>query len=679
MHSWKDRVKKIVKPVVFFLIFVLMFLTVQEIMTPKWRFEPAPSSNYGEGETDKYGHFYTLPDNTVDYLILGNSTAYRSINPTLIYAATGIAGYSLGGPSQRSDMSYYWLREALKTQSPSIVFLDVTSLTRSGHAPSADITKTIVPMKLSMNKIEAILNCKTNSQTFAELMVPMIQFHSRWTSLTKNDWTVGNTPDYFMNGGYVDFVVRLNTGKSERMSKYDTIKLENGEYTVHEASIEISQRHKYYFEQILKLCEENNIELIPIKAPTMGWSKEYSEVTRFLLNEYGLELLDLTDDTLVQLRWDKDTGDVGNHVNYWGNSKTSDYLVGFLEEKGLPDHRGQREYEHWDRSVQNYQEWEKGRLITNQESAYLYLNTLAAAKDQVLTIVTVKDEASQGWNETLETAMRNIGVNSSFYNQIQNSFVAIIDGGVSQFEKWDDHQIKVNSKYQINDSKTLRLSVSSAGFVCGNLSSVMVNGVGYSLNNRGLDIVVIDKQTCQVISSASIDTHTSDLTFREKTLPAAQAAAWEEICMNSQLIEDGVYNIIPAGNLECAVDIPYGDTGENTNVWLCGRNGLNPQEFELSHIGNGLYTIRAVCSGKYLSIEDMGSTAGSNVVQRTYSGLASQKWFITENANGSYRFASLYNGQILDVSGGVAAPGTNIQVWTENNEVPQEFFLERVN
>lgn len=281
-----------------------------------------------------------------------------------------------------------------------------------------------------------------------------------------------------------------------------------------------------------------------------------------------------------------DTRDNGNHANYWGSAKASDYLAGYLEERGLPDHRGQNGYEDWDRILENYQEWEQEQLLTDQEAAYAYLNTLANIKKDVLTIVTVKDEASQAWNETLETAIHNLGISSSFYHQIQNSFVAIIDGGISQFEKWDDHRIKVNSNYQINESELLKLSISSAGFVCGNLSSIMVDGTGYSLNTRGLNIVVIDKQTGQVISSASIDTHTSDLTFREKKLSEAQSAVWERVTYAAdRLVEDGVYNIIPSGNPECAVDIPYGDTAENVNVWLCSRNGLSPQEFEL-HLGH---------------------------------------------------------------------------------------------
>lgn len=677
MRPWRDSLKNMIKPLLFFFIFVLIFLAVQEIMTPKWRFKP---TNGSDGEIDKYGQFYALPDNTVDYLILGNSTSYHGISPTLIYAEAGITGYALGNSMQRAELSYYWLREALKSQSPSVVFFDVDSLLLKTDTANAFLTKAIVPMKFSWNKIETILNCKNDSQTFAELMFPLVQFHSRWTSLTENDWITGNLSDYCMNGAYVDFSVKLDTAKNEIITEYNTTELKNDTYTIQNSSTEIDAERKYYFERILGLCDENNIELIPIKAPTMSWNEAKGEIMRAFLKEYGLELLNFTDESLIQLIWNQDTRDNGNHANYWGSAKASDYLAGYLEERGLPDHRGQNGYEDWDRILENYQEWEQEQLLTDQEAAYAYLNTLANIKKDVLTIVTVKDEASQAWNETLETAIHNLGISSSFYHQIQNSFVAIIDGGISQFEKWDDHRIKVNSNYQINESELLKLSISSAGFVCGNLSSIMVNGTGYSLNTRGLNIVVIDKQTGQVISSASIDTHTSDLTFREKKLSEAQSAVWERVTYEAdRLVEDGVYNIIPSGNPECAVDIPYGDTAENVNVWLCSRNGLSPQEFELHYIGKGLYMIRAVCSEKYLSIERMGSTAGSNVVQQTYSGLANQKWFITKNANGSYRFTSLYNGQVLDVAGGGALPGTNIQVWTENNEPPQEFFLERVN
>lgn len=677
MRSLKDGQKTIIKLFLFFFILAVMLLYIQAIMTPKWRFN---LSSKVEGETDRYSSFYALPNHTVDYLTFGNSLTYRSINPTAIYASTGIAGYDLGNSMQKMDLSYYWLREALKTQSPSVVFIDITSLVKDTDVWDSYFTQAIIPMKFSRNKIEAVLNCKNDSQSFAELMFPLTQFHERWTSLTKSDWTIGHKPDYYLNGSYIDFTVRLDSSKSERIGyyEYDIIELSDDSQTVSKASLDVVEEYKYYFEQILELCEKNGIELIPVKGPTLSWSSDKSDFARVLMSGYGLEMLDLAGSNPAQIDWSNDTPDNGQHVNYWGLSKVSSFLADFLQEKGLPDHRGQDDYAVWDDTLQGYLEWEENQLLTTQESVYAYFNALEKAKNDCLIIVTVKDEASGAWNDTLEAAIHRLGVRSSFYNQIQNSFVAIIDGGVNKFEKWDDRRIRVNSNYLINDSQTLRLSVSSAGFMCGDVSTITVNGKNYSLNKRGLNIVVIDKQTAQVISSTSIDTHVSSLIFNQRSLPDDQAAVWQEICSTSQLIEDGVYNIIPFGNAACAIDIPGGSGENNENIWLWEKNGMTPQEFEFRYIGDGLYTIRAVCSDKYLSIENMGSTSESNVVQQAYSGLANQKWFITKNSNSTYTFTSLYNGQVLDVPYGVAEAGANIWVVGRNYKTPQQFFLKRV-
>ena len=114
---------------------------------------------------------------------------------------------------------------------------------------------------------------------------------------------------------------------------------------------------------------------------------------------------------------------------------------------------------------------------------------------------------------------------------------------------------------------------------------------------------------------------------------------------------------------------------EDANITLGERSGDDRQKFEIQNAENGLFTIRVLGSNKYLAIEDMGSTPGSNVVQQTYTGLANQLWFAAKNEDGSYSFSSLYNGQCLDVTGGVISTGTNIQTWIENYATPQQFYL----
>lgn len=675
MYSLSEKQKSIAKIVVFFAIFSVLFLTVQAVLTPKWRFDPQKGA---EGETDKYESFYALKKNSVDYLVIGNSISYRSINPMIIYNEAGITGYDLGSSMQRPDLSYYWVKEALKSQSPKVLFFEASGLINANETVKAFITQAIIPMKPSLNKTEAILSCKNETQTFLELMFPLVQFHDRWISLGEKDWIIGNSSDYHLNGAYADFTSRRDSSKNEQFSNIHAYELQGDSLTGYEMRSELQEKSVVYFEKILKLCEENNIELIPFAGLSMSWNEEKRNLVSGFLAGYGLELLDLADQEIIQLSWDTDTSDFGSHVNYWGSSKASHFLADYLKKKGFIDHKEKKEYSSWNENSKAYQIWEQEKLLGDRYTVYAYLNTLVEAKDDLLIIIAARDEASGAWHDTLEAFMQRLGLQSSFYDEIQNSFVSIVDGGINRFEKWDDHRITVNADCSVGDSKSMELLISSAGFMCGNLSSISIDGTEYTLNNVGLNIVVVDKQTGKVISSVSIDTHVFDLTFNQMELPAEQAAIWQTYAQASHLVKDGIYNIVPAENEDCVLDIPFGDTEEGLNPWLCERNGESPQEFEFKCIGDGLYTIRAVCSDQYLSVENMGNTPQTGIVQQAYTGLANQKWFVTQNQNGSYRFASLYNGLVWDVPYGAAQPGTNIWLVDENHLPPQEFFLERV-
>ncbi len=49
-------------------------------------------------------------------------------------------------------------------------------------------------------------------------------------------------------------------------------------------------------------------------------------------------------------------------------------------------------------------------------------------------------------------------------------------------------------------------TIVSAGFECGDYSSIIIDGVEYSRNNRGLNIVVYNNETGQVIDTVCFDT-----------------------------------------------------------------------------------------------------------------------------------------------------------------------------
>ena len=180
--------------IAFLLLFVFLFVTVQAVLTPKWR------TRTGESlcETDKYGFFYELPENTVDYFTMGSSTSFWSVNPTRIYAETGITGYCLGNDSEKINFTYYLLKEALKTQHPRAIFLDA-SLLLAGNASGPALTRAMVQLKPSLNKLKAALDCQNEERSAMELLFQLLQFHDRWKGLTKEDFSFGPDPDYAQN------------------------------------------------------------------------------------------------------------------------------------------------------------------------------------------------------------------------------------------------------------------------------------------------------------------------------------------------------------------------------------------------------------------------------------------------------------------------------------------------
>jgi len=74
--------------------------------------------NHGE-------QFHSMPENSLDVIVLGSSHAQFSFCPSFFYEDTGLYSYVLGSGCQPFEVSYEMLKEALKTQSPKAVVMEV--------------------------------------------------------------------------------------------------------------------------------------------------------------------------------------------------------------------------------------------------------------------------------------------------------------------------------------------------------------------------------------------------------------------------------------------------------------------------------------------------------------------------------------------------------------------------
>ncbi|MBQ3163648.1 MAG: RICIN domain-containing protein [Lachnospiraceae bacterium] len=661
----------IIKVIVFLVLFLIIFVYVQNIVTPKWTY-----TDWQEGDTARYRKFYEVERDSLDYIVLGPSRSFWSLNPMVIYAETGYTGYSLGGSVQGIEVSYYWLKEALKYQKPKYVILETGAFfypkTYANGENVAAVSKALTNMRFSANKIEACFKCQSNSKSAIEYLIPLLSFHTRWEELEEGDFEEKTEPSF--KGGHICFLKTNYSSKDCRNDgKVSRYKVGNEENNVTYRTI--SDANKECFENIYYLCKMNHITLIPIIGGTQNLTSQDKATLEQYLKEFELELLDLNN--YAAINWNKDTPDSGAHVNYWGNCKCSKVLAQHLEGwDELENHSEDVKYQEWNTDLIEYRTFEEEKLINNKEQVLLYLNTLIKSKEELYIVVSVRDEACGGWNDELDYYIRELGLTSDFRSNHQNSFIAVIDGGNCIFEQWEENKMVLEDNISLG-GKNRYLSVTSAGFAYGDTAVIKLDSTNYSYNSRGLNIVTIEKATGKVVSSVVIDTYLSDATIKVKELDNNAAKRWKEYEKQAQQILDGEYVLIPSGKEQCALDIEAGSVQENANLQLWTRTEELPQQFALEYAGNGLYYIKALCSDKYLTAYNYGNSNGTNVVQNSFTGLANQKWFIYECGDGLYKIMSHYNKLVLDVSGTVAEPGINIQLYDENGGEWQKFVFSR--
>ena len=84
---------------------------------------------------------------------------------------------------------------------------------------------------------------------------------------------------------------------------------------------------------------------------------------------------------------------------------------------------------------------------------------------------------------------------------MRKSYYAVIDGGQVR-EEMSDYLLRLQGTV---DNGQAVFSLDSAGFYSGSICSILIGGEEYSLNTKGLNIVVYDTLTDRVIDSVNID------------------------------------------------------------------------------------------------------------------------------------------------------------------------------
>ena len=298
------------------LIVTVLLLTLSSaIVYPKNN-----SKEAGMNDAMVYG-ILAEPEDSIDVIFLGDSEAYSSFSPVQIWGESGFTSYTCGTSAQRICYGNSILRRVTRNQHPRLVVIETNELFRKFSISSALM------------------------QT-AEDAFPVFEYHDRWKRLVPEDFTFKyqtTTKDPLK--GYI--------------AKFGAVAAKNVDYMYSDdEEVEyIPRLNKWYLNGMIDYCRSIGARPILMSTPsTVNWnSKRHNAVQQFA-DEKGVDYVDMNEgDTKVDIDWETETADGGDHVNNLGAWKVSEFVAGYLSEHyELPDRRGDEAYASWDELVQDW-------------------------------------------------------------------------------------------------------------------------------------------------------------------------------------------------------------------------------------------------------------------------------------------------------------------------------------
>ena len=322
--------KNYYKPIVFVIILFFILLGISHFFVPK-----SNAKGNGIHEARANGVLGETKD-TIDVLVIGDSESFTSISPLQIWNQYGFTMYNGGVSKQYLVDTYDYLNKVLKNQSPKIVLLEANAIYR----------------KMNVNNV-----LSTKSQS----ILPIFQYHDRWKSMTSNDFT--KKIKYTWTDELKGFYYNISVVPPKSVGNY----MKNNKKRTGISSI-----NKYYLDKIIDKCNQNGIKIILYTVPsTLNWNnKRHEEVTKYA-DSKNIEYLDLN--LIVDelgIDWSQDSRDGGDHLNYYGAVKITDYMGKYLNNLNiLPNHKNDAKYDGWNKA---YEKYEKKILNKNISNTNIY-------------------------------------------------------------------------------------------------------------------------------------------------------------------------------------------------------------------------------------------------------------------------------------------------------------------
>lgn len=457
------RAKKVIKVVVFCIILGLFLNRVYSILS--WK---DTSGEYYSSMESLYG----LDKDVVDVLFLGSSRCYCSINNSVLWEEQGISSFSLAISGQDLASSYYCLVEALKTQTPEVVCLELYGATFHGYLVESNMYRNTLSFRLSENSVNAVTDIAEDRKEELLLKWPIV--HTRYAELQKKDFDKDRPV-------YLGYHAEFNTTAVEPLCSY-----------YGDERLAIAGEEETWIRKIIALAEENDIQLVFFAAPVVS-SEEDQKMLNYVAaigEEHGIPLINMPRmQEELQLNVDSDFIN-WSHTNYYGAQKVSAYMGRFLKEHySLPDRRGDESYSLWCEDAKVRQHEYRNQMLKQTYDIREYLGQLAGIGEYTVILTT----------------------NGEFYSDAADIADYVSELGMVDF--YDTAGIWIRRDDQLLYHSTEENSFEYVELSEGDMvvqredgnSSIVIDNLSYGKVQNGINIVVYDDVLGQVADAIGFD------------------------------------------------------------------------------------------------------------------------------------------------------------------------------
>jgi hypothetical protein len=274
---------------------------------------------YKSQETESSKEYYDYDKNEFDVIFLGPSTMLNGVYPMQLYSEYGISSYNLACGNQSIASSYFLAKKVIKEQHPKVIMVDCFYIPYPFEYLSDEHLHYVTDF-MGVEKVDLISDI-VPMENWNDFLFPISRYHTRWKSLTKDDFEMERNKTY---GAKV---------------QYDSKEI--NEYEVTNDVEDIPKISEEYLGKLVNLCNENEVELVLTIFPcdfsinhfSLGDMKEnqkmYNMVEKIAKenNIPCINFMHVLDETGIDLATDFDGG---FHLNAYGAEKMTSYIGDFL-------------------------------------------------------------------------------------------------------------------------------------------------------------------------------------------------------------------------------------------------------------------------------------------------------------------------------------------------------------